>query len=325
MQIDVYSILLAHAGAIRTWLSMEWVEGYNSKGSMILECVKTPKNLELLKVENLCVLTGESDCPMVITSRKVSSDRITVWGIPAAWWILNQRVSTEVISGGAAEAQLCGLVRRMATWPKLELDWVGAPDAVYPAQFSDGSLDQYAEAIGTASDMGFRIRKEGKFLYFGCYQPGENENAVFRTAYGNLADPELTETSNGHKNVAIVAGAGEGDARVTVEVGDTSAISNMRREMYVDARNVQPEDGETAAHYKNRLKAVGRQKLAEALEISNVTFTAKGNDVRLGDICKVILDDLGITLQVRCTTKTIKSQKNTVTRTLGVGNPIVRR
>ncbi len=50
-------------------------------------------------------------------------------------------------------------------------------------------------------------------------------------------------TTNGYKNVAVVAGAGAGDARITVRAGNTSATGADRREMYVDARQEQPEDG----------------------------------------------------------------------------------
>ena len=50
-----------------------------------------------------------------------------------------------------------------------------------------------------------------------------------------------------YANVAVVQGAGEGENRATVTVGLTDATGADRRELYVDARDVQPDEekGET--------------------------------------------------------------------------------
>ena len=61
----------------------------------------------------------------------------------------------------------------------------------------------------------------------------------------------------------FVQGAGEGDERATVWVGDVNATGSDRREMYVDARDVQPEDGETSTSqsYLEKLADRGGEKL----------------------------------------------------------------
>ena len=75
----------------------------------------------------------------------------------------------------------------------------------------------------------------------------------------------------------MVQGAGEGENRATVTVGLTDATGADRRELYVDARDVQPDEekGETnkSEAYLERLMARGTNKLLEQLRTGSIELT----------------------------------------------------
>ena len=103
-----------------------------------------------------------------------------------------------------------------------------------------------------------------------------------------------------------MAGAGEGDAR-TVVIVDLSAGEEVR-ELYVDAKDIQLEDGVTDEEYKALLYQRGLEKLAECPRVES--FEGDGEDVEnfaymvdwdLGDIVTVQYTHLGITMHERVT------------------------
>ena len=85
-----------------------------------------------------------------------------------------------------------------------------------------------------------------KKLLFECFRPTFDPNRRYSPRWGNLLNAGWSFADTDYANIALVQGAGEGDERATVWVGDVNATGSDRREMYVDARDVQPEDGETS-------------------------------------------------------------------------------
>lgn len=93
--------------------------------------------------------------------------------------------------------------------------------------------------------------------------------AIFSPEFGTLKGLAYTESDLNYKNFAVVAGAGEGNERRIVTVGDESAVGSNRRVLFVDARDIAEEtDGDTpepipVEAIDERLRERGRQKLAE--------------------------------------------------------------
>ena len=76
-------------------------------------------------------------------------------------------------------------------------------------------------------------------LYAGLdhsYQQTTNPYVIFSPEFNNIITSTYTEDDIPFKNVALVAGVGEGDERVTISVGSASGLD--RRELYVDARDI---------------------------------------------------------------------------------------
>ena len=99
-------------------------------------------------------------------------------------------------------------------------------------------------------------------------QQSERPVVIFSDEFGNLAAPKYTKTSVDYKNKAYVAGQGEGDDRVVVIVDLTDG--EEARELYVDAKDIQQEEGVTAEEYEALLRQRGLEKLAECPKVEKL-------------------------------------------------------
>lgn len=321
MYLDVYDIDLVHVGRIYTWVSLVWEGQYNAEGSFQLEVQPADGITDLFRVDRYCTI-DQSDEVMVIKSIDIS-DTIVINGFTASH-ILTERVFTNTVESGNAEQMMREIVSTYcADWPCLELGVVAGIDAAYSHAVSDGTVFDKVQKIAQETDIGFRVRKLGKKLLFECFQPKANPNLKFAERYGNLGEVTYAKSTIQYKNVAVVAGQGEGEDRVTVIAGDAQAKGAARREIYVDARSVQQdtEGGETMAQYIERLKAHGLEKLIEQVEIETVSFSVTG-DVQIGEIITVMMDNFGLTVTARVTNIKLTSQNNTTKKEIGVGTPI---
>jgi hypothetical protein len=250
---------------------------------------------------------------------QIKDGKIVVNGFPAAY-VLKRRVATTKINNSAAETAIRGLITAMDPWPKLSLgDEAGITD-VFEGEISGVSLYEYVQTICQAADAGYRIIKSGDALNFQLYKPTLNERAKYSTDYGNLGEICRTISDVNYFNVATVLGEDSNGVQITVAAGDTAATGANRHEMIVQGDSL--EDGETLTAYKLRLAEQGKAALAVQAKIDSITFTIDDDRAELGDIITVLLPDLGISIAVRVTGLTIKSQNNRTTKTVEVGDPI---
>ena len=326
MIISFYDKDLNLQDIVRNWVSLLGIGTYNSMGSFSLELQDTQENSSLVKLWQYCTIDNDNENVYVITSANVNNGKIVLTGFPATC-IFAFRASTEIINNKNAEQAMKSLVDNMSPWDNLVTgDLKGLTD-VFENQISDKSLLEYFQGIGQAVDMGFRVVKQGNNLIFESYKPGINNLVKYSTSLKNVSNLNYLLNDNDFYNVAIVAGAGEGKNRVVITVSIGNPTGTERRELYVDARNEQPEEEETAEEYQERLKSIGLQKLAEKLKVETLSFSVANDDeVKLGDIINVSIDEYGIILQVRVTEEQIMNQNNTTSRMISVGTPLkIRR
>jgi hypothetical protein len=178
-----------------------------------------------------------------------------------------------------------------------------------------------------AADVGFRVVRDGKAMFFETYQPEDNPNLIFSADYGNLTVNSVTLSTENVKNYAIVLGEGEGASRVRVDVDKTDG--GDRLEMVIDARDLQKEEGEAEAHYLARLKERGTSELLARTRTWNCAFTPLsvdfGKTYDIGDIAKIYLRDYGITLKARIAKFSQKAQGNKTTTNISVGEITILR
>jgi len=332
--LDVLDELtLARLGRIEVWVSLYWDEPYNTEGEFTLEVRPTEENLSLLR-EGRWLRRSDSDVPMRICHRSNENQdsNLVVTGFPGTW-IFTKRACTSIVKNENAEQAMCRLVSAMQPWPKLELGAAVGFDTTYTAQTSGGSIMDYLMTIGAACDLGFRVRLAGKNadkkLLFEVYRPTADPNNRFSTKWGNLQQAAWAFGDSDYANVAIVQGAGEGDARATVTVGLTEATGADRRELYVDARDVQPDEekGETTKSqaYLERLMARGTNKLLEQLRTGSIELTIDAEGLSPGDVAYCTIPELGYKATVRVADVITQSQSDSTTRTVRLGTPVWRK
>lgn len=143
-----------------------------------------------------------------------------------------------------------------------------------------------------------------------------NSWAIFSDSFYNVKNAVYDRDESDCKNVAYVAGEGEGAARVIVEVDIRASTEEERRELYVDARDLQSayvddngtEHTYTAAQYRQLLRQRGLEKLAEYEKIETVNSDVDPDanliymtDFDLGDLCTYRYTDVGIETTKRIT------------------------
>lgn len=149
-----------------------------------------------------------------------------------------------------------------------------------------------------------------------------NPHVIFSKDRENVLRQDYVESDSDYKNVAVVAGEGEGAARAVITVNDE--ISGLdRHEIFIDARDLQStyqEDEEEItippAEYKEMLKERGKSKLVEYPKIvtleSEVDLFSNGEygiDYNLGDIVSVKNDDLNLIMHTRIVSATETTTK----------------
>ena len=182
------------------------------------------------------------------------------------------------------------------------------------AQFTGDNLYEAIVTLCSQNGLGFKItlNDNNQFvfkLYKGSdrsYNQTENPYVVFSPDFENIVNSNYFESNQDYKNVALVAGEGEGSARKTSAVGDVSGLE--RRELFVDARDISSETEEgtlTDEDYTKLLTQRGNDKLEEYKEttdfegeVDTSQMFVYGEDFFIGDIVQ-ITNEYGIEKEVR--------------------------
>lgn len=332
MRLDVLDAdTLVRVGWVDVWVSLYWDSPYYSEGGFTLEVRPTDENLQLLTEGRWLVRRDESPrVPMRICSRTNQNmdANLVVSGYPATW-LLTKRVSAVSIKSQNAEAAMRNLVSAAKSWPRLALGTEYGFDTTFEKQTSGGTVFDYCKTIGQACDLGFRIVLDGKGsskrLLFECFRPTFDPNRRYSPKWGNLLNTGWSFADTDYANVALVQGAGEGDQRATCWVGDVDSTGADRREIYIDARDIQPDEekGETTASqsYLDKLADRGGQKLLAQLRTGSIEFDVDDDALAVGDVLRVSLPQLGYAAMVRVADIITESQSSGTTRTIRLGTP----
>ena len=173
-------------------------------------------------------------------------------------------------------------------------------------------------------------------------QQNVNSWAVFSDTFQNVKTFSYDLDSSDYRNFAYIAGEGEGSDRTVTSVDIRESATEERRELYVDARDLQQTTTSrtyTDAEYESLLQQRGRQKLAEYNQRQKVESDVDpdanlvyGVDFDLGDICTVMKSSIGIAVDTRITEirETIEGASRTVDVIFGEDSPtnirkIIRR
>lgn len=154
-----------------------------------------------------------------------------------------------------------------------------------------------------------------------------NDPVIFSQDFDNLISSDYIFDEGAYKNMAVIAGQGEGTERKLALVGDWNAGLD-RREMFVDGNSMAQDEGVTDETYRKQLETQGRQSLAEVertetfdgeIDTSNTNFRY-GIDYSLGDLVTVFDKALGKYINTRILTVSECQDENGFKREIEYGN-----
>lgn len=320
MDLYIYNPDIELQGVIDEYSSLRWRRRFFEPGEFELHCLATDANLALLTEDNIIHRLDRDEAGIIkgvaIAAADSGGDEITVTGRMGSS-MLDQRIVMPTINfTGTVESAMRKAVSDNAitarSLPHLILGATAglAPTCTYQVTYK--TVLAVCEALGMAAPQGFRVRLDApnRQWVFEVYD-GVDRSAgqtvrpqvVFCSENDNISKPSYARDSTGYANYAIVGGEGDGAARVIVEVDQTNGA--LRRELWVDAKDLQKGDL-TDDQYKEQLRQRGVEKLAEAVRSENFSADAvdTGNyayrtDWDLGDI--VSFEKWGIRLDERIT------------------------
>lgn len=327
MNLNLYDSELNRIAIIGgNFVSCLWQEKYNEKGSFSLELQATEEYKQ--KVRDDCYV-GRTDRKtlMVIKSVIVENGLIKATGFTADRVLEDVAFIGTITAGTKVIDGVKSAYNGSNQYPNVVIADSDITDK-YGHQISNKSMYVLLETMCKETDVGFKAVKNGKSINIELYKPAANPNIRFSKIFGNLKDEKLTLSSQRYKNYAVVLGQGETENRVRVDV-DLSE-GGTKKELIVDAKDLQKKDDETLDSYKQRLSDRGTEKLLEQQKTFNVSFTPLaadfGSKYDLGDIANIYLSEYKLSIKARITAFQQKEQNNQTTTTLSVGSlTIVKR
>lgn len=299
MEFFVYDQDNKKIDVLQNYSSIQWKPSYDSTGTFEIHALETENNVKnmqlgykLVKQEDntigLIEYVYSKDGSLEIRGHldnladRINTSTASLRNVPADLYQLVNKNKRDLEITVPESTELSINLELDTTWDDLR------------TTFSD---------VCTKTGLGYRMLKKG--AVFNClevYQGSLRKNVVFSEDIGNMVAQSYLQDMSSYKNVAIVAGEGEGADRIVVEVNRMTE-GERRFELYVDAKDLQKtwmdEDGTqhtyTDEQYESQLIQRGQSKLDESrlvdeftcdIDLTNQTF--KYNiDFFLGDIIRV--------------------------------------
>ena len=248
------------------------------------------------------------------TAESLLADRIILRGTTAsgtAETVIRAVLSANAVGTGAGDRKI----------PHLTLGSITGLDSdteQYRVGYAEAGteLDTWLRSVLYAADASYRIvlNETGDALVLEIYrgldrtqEQTTNSFAVFSASFASIGGLCVTCDDTEYKNYAYVAGEGDGEERTTAEIDLRASSDEPLKELYLDARDIRSDDGETvmsADAYLKALLARGRERLSshervqrlEGMTASTVSGTdafgsmRAGVDFSLGDRCDIVCE-----------------------------------
>jgi hypothetical protein len=318
---------------IKAFSSLQWLERYNAAGEFEIHCDR--RFLDAI-LDGKYVYRRDKKHMGVIEDRAydgVTGD-VTAKGRFLESLLMKRVISTTANFSGTVEDVCRSMVTQFCLTgeraiPRLNLGaYAGGIGGNLSIQRTGKTVYDAVSEILNERGMGFRIWYDmpNAAMLFEVYQGADRtmaQNAntwcVFSQSFHNVISEKYEKYSD-LRNLAYVAGAGEGDERVVQIVDITGGAERL--ELYVDARDIQPQEGQTNEEYLQLLTNRGLAKLAEYGEEETISLEIDVNNTaffELGDKCAYRQSDLDLTAEGRVTEiyETIEDNGLTVSIVLG--------
>lgn len=311
---------------IDTYKSLIWVDRYDAYGDFELYLPADKKLLEflvldyyvwckksekLMIIEHLSIETDVEDGDFfLISGRSLESilDRRIVWKQTVFNGDLGSAINTLINNNVKDNTNENRFIENFDIIA-FDLENANVYNKQINTQFTGTNLYEAVQSLCKMCMSGFKIilGDDNRFkfkLYLGIdrsYDQFSNPHIVFSPTNDNLLNSNYFVSLMEHKNVALVAGEGEGLERTSIsvsladDINDTKGLN--RREMFVDARDLSSstESGDlTETEYADILTTRGINKLSELQkrtafesELEALISYQYGIDFFMGDIVQI--------------------------------------
>lgn len=324
-------------GEINKYTSLMWPDKFNGYATFELNAPVTQENKNLIKQGHIIWCGGDNACVIEIIQSDTNEHGQKTYKVKGR--TLEMLLTTRIIWGTYncvskhSSTAMYEIVDKQCANPSdsyrkipfLECAEDEQLGKVISFQKTGGEVYTALEGIANDAELGFDIlfRPREKKLIFKVTE-GTDRTAllestdasslvIFSTDLEDILSSSYYVNNQDVKTLAYVAGEGSGTERKHIISGNSASKGLMRREMYVDARDLQSEfqnsDGTTSTinpdDYNDMLNDRGTEKLAD--HIVAESFEAKmrvigdiqyryGIDYFKGD--KVLVQDVELGIQV---------------------------
>ena len=315
MNLNLYDKDLNRIAIIGTrFKSCLWNEGYNTVEPFTVELGLTDEYKKKLQ-KDFYVGRDDRNTLMVIKAIEYSGQSIVVTGYQASRILDDVAFIGTIGENSNIDESIKEAYNKSNGYYNLTFA-SSDTGVVYPEQISNKSFLELCEKTCQNTECGFRIVKKDKSLVAELYKPTEKENLVLSESFGNLTVGGISISCENEKNYAIVL-----DKMIRVDVDLTGGAD--RKELIVDARDLQQQEEEPLVARMSRLRARGFESLLERSDGFSVRITPPsadfGTKYDLGDILTIRLPDYGLTLKARVERFSQKSQQNQTETIVEVG------
>lgn len=316
---------------IDQYKSLIWANRYNEIGDCELMINATVDNWFVFK-DGIYLIREDDDMVCRIEKMNIKTDLengnfiiITGYDIKN---ILKQRIIWKQTNfNGLAEDYIRKLIEEAIISPELATrkinnfildDKNGFLDEIQQ-QVTYDNLQEKITEICKKYEWGYKVYIDNELIRFKLYK-GEDRSdyVIFSEDYENLAETEYIEDKSNMRNVALIAGEGEGVERTIATTGDKSGLE--RYELYVDARDLSKkiEYEDLKNTYKNGEEKTIDGKTYYVVDGVNIAILVKEDDytdVELLDAVYVnnLISKGNESLAQYCNTKTFNGSVETKT------------
>ena len=325
MNLNLYNEDLQRISIIGTnFVSCFWAEGYNTTEDFTLE-VQATKEYKLKVKPDCYVGRDDRKTLMVIKSIETVGNRIIATGKQATRVLDDVAFVGTLPEGSIIDTSVKSAYNGSSKFHNLEFATTNL-GVQYNQQISHKSFLELCTIMCQSEDVGLKVVRQDGGLIAEFYKPELKENIKLSENFGNVKVNNIILSTENYRNYAIVLGEGEGESRTRIDVDLTNG--EKRREIIVDARDIQREENETDEQYNGRLYARGVETLMEQQKTWECAILplAKefGLKYDLGDMVDIVLNGYGIKLQARISRFTQKQQRNQLETIVEIGNITIR-
>ena len=326
-------------GEVNQYESLIWPDKFNGFGTFELWAPITEENSQYFKKGNILWCGGDNAAVVEIVKSEIDEIGTKTYNVKGR--TLEMLLTTRIIWGTYnavnkdASTAMYEIVNQNCVNPsnanrkipylKLAEDLKFGGKITY--QKTGGEVYDSLSTIASTYDLGFNVlfKPKTKELIFEVVEgvdrtveQSTNDPVEFSTELEDLLSSSYYTNDQDVKNVAFVQGEGSGSSRKSVTSGEADSKGFGRRELYVDARDLQStsvdENGEeqnlSPTEYTQVLTQRGNDKLSECK--TTETFEAQirvfgdvqyefGVDYKKGDKVTVRDEQLNVVVSARIT------------------------